>query len=523
MKVHAPTWVQRNVSPIANRLFGTVFVRREALHWAVNFVADKLNHYQAEMLRSILVRFEIIQYKFKDLKLDELRPYHFSKVVDKLQLHQVCQMFAEKCDLPDFILNVHPAIIGIKPFNEVKLDQPLKAIEPIEHDKTGQNVVQERLLKQAREMALSLDPTAKEVLEYRENKLDDMGADVSAKIAAFFMDVPVAYLKVRMITVKGDRLAENAEMIVQTVGRYQQLAEKFSFDSKEMVADEKYLYHKMFELVFLAEKPDALLLYFLRKLKDARTEGARESRIFDEIRFLLAPLAERLGLIYLADDYRDQFMRVNYPKTYADINELVCNRFKMRDYAEIKNYLSGYVKQLRAFFERWMGPVGKGLVIKFRAKSPYSIWNKTELRKERSFNELQDILGIKIITDDITNIEMLKARLLERNNYFQLGKNGIREDLRPVDLEATWRGVKMQGQNEDEMAVEIQIEDENIHWNNMYGKVATWWYNLQKELGGIVQVLGRVEPHDTFKINYNDNFYRIRDFCVTAIAKFSNR
>jgi len=243
--------------------------------------------------------------------------------------------------------------------------------------------------------------------------------------------------------------------------------------------------------------------------------------VFDEVRFILAPLAERIGLVFLADDFRDQYLRLTNPVKYKQVEDKIRERFGGITYKSAKLFLELYVDSLIDYF------AGKGvnidnLNIYFRVKSPFSSYEKVEEREEgHTYENLMDIFGIKIVyksaltrEQDLRTADSIES-LLTRGEIFAPIKGKSKRLLDGQKSE--WQGIKLVGHNafgHPLVPIEIQIMTEEMNVANMHGKVAHWWYKLTNlfKMLGVEQVLDTSEPDWAITANPETNFARLRHY-----------
>ena len=510
--------MQRRISPIATRLFSVAFLGRHQIASGIRALAGSFKDERANIhLRLALISQGIILQDYRAVPLDKIEHYHLSKTVTARDLSRAAISFREQSGRQEFMSLVSGIITGqnieIKP-GEVDYKQIFSSAVKSRIDKLlDEKSLNATVLEKAFELASRQGPTNRDTLIYRMQKMSDIGGNVQAIIAALFMDRPAEAAHELFRQSNGEFLGERSEPVYARIREYQDLLGGFSFDGLEMMKDENYLAKKMAELVKRSQNPQALLLFFLHKLNEARQAQDFTAPIFGEIRYLYAPLAERMSLVFLADDFRDQFLRLSQPEKYAAINQKVFARIKM-SYADAKIFLSLYTRKLFGYLQKELAADSQELIMKFRVKSPYSLWNKVEVRREYSFDGLKDILGIKIICETNEAMEAVMRCLVKNNRIFRFKEGGPKK--------GEWRGIKLVGEHES-LPIEIQIVTQAMNQENNWGKAASWIYNLEKDLQArnIKQVFRFKEPPEAITSSYVENYILIRDFCEPYLAGIS--
>ncbi|MBD5231537.1 MAG: bifunctional (p)ppGpp synthetase/guanosine-3',5'-bis(diphosphate) 3'-pyrophosphohydrolase [Bacteroidales bacterium] len=123
-------------------------------------------------------------------------------------------------------------------------------------------------------------------------------------------------------------------------------------------------------------------LHFMRREKQLKVAG--------ETLYVYAPLAERLGLFKMKEEFEDLTFRFREPEKYAEITNLVEQGMDHRD-----EVVEEFVAPLR----RQLDEAGFSYTIKARVKSAYSIWRKMQ-KKNVGFHDIYDIYAVRIVFDN---------------------------------------------------------------------------------------------------------------------------
>lgn len=547
------TWVQRNISPIATRAFaGVGFTNRNHVAAGIRKVAAQLDEADQVRLWNALIspfflyttadalnkplEFGIVQGNALDVNPKKVVGHHLNKTLTQRRLTRAAERFFLDSGREDLMLMLpeifrgeveagvgRSAMRSLVNFQRLLSSRIPDILQNLPTSEVFNPAWHARILERAFVFASMLNHISRNELLYHLEKVARIGGDIHSLIASLFMHIPTTRLQASFEKIKEHPefgpLYVYRDSICDIIGRSQRLYISFRFDPRQLTSDENYIEKKMSELVRGAGTAQSLLLFLLEKLNEARRVDQADTPIFDEIRFVYAPLAERLGLIFLADDLRDQFMRVSHPDKYQEILDMVKRRFSL-GYEAAKIFLGTYVRGItRELVRHGINP--SGLTIKYRVKSPFSIFNKVEVREEYTYDNIKDVFGIKIICSSNSAEDLRRiAKIISGMDFFRLASGGIKVSLLEMTDDGEWRGIKLEGKSvgtSPSVPIEIQIMTEEMNHANTHGKVASWVYNLSKELEGINQVFTKQEPHEVVTGDYFKNFIQLLNFWTLPI------
>ncbi len=128
-------------------------------------------------------------------------------------------------------------------------------------------------------------------------------------------------------------------------------------------------------------------LFDLRNLRNYKPE--KQKKIISEVNYIYIPIAHRLGLYTIKEEFEDIIMQ----HEHADI------------YKEISKKLQATKSKRNVFIQDFAEPIRKELIrqgfdceIKGRPKSIHSIWNKMK-KQHLKFEEVYDLFAIRIISN----------------------------------------------------------------------------------------------------------------------------
>jgi len=190
----------------------------------------------------------------------------------------------------------------------------------------------------------------------------------------------------------------------------------------------------------------------------------KQLEISHETISLYAPLAQRLGIFQLKSELEDLSFKYLFPDEYQSLLAKVQLRYAMRE---------KLLKDFQTEMERHLAGSNVPHRVLSRAKNLYSIYRKM-LRQEKPFEEIQDALGVRIITDSVINCYALlgtvhsvfKPVAGSFTDYIAVPKMNLYQSLHTSVMAGTGE------------IIEIQIRTEEMHRTSEYGIAAHWRYKL---------------------------------------------
>jgi len=182
-----------------------------------------------------------------------------------------------------------------------------------------------------------------------------------------------------------DRFGKEVKLIVEGVTKLG----KFSFSSKEERQAENF--RKL--IVAIAEDVRTVLVKLADRLHNMRTldhmPAHKQADIAKETLEIYAPLANRFGLGQMKWELEDLGLRYLHPEDYCDIQKLVADSRADREYL-----INQVVERMRSELDA--REIKADIV--GRPKHLFGIWKKMK-RQQKTFEELYDILAIRVIID----------------------------------------------------------------------------------------------------------------------------
>ncbi len=179
---------------------------------------------------------------------------------------------------------------------------------------------------------------------------------------------------------------------------------------------------------------------------------------------LYAPLSQRLGIFSLKSELEDLSFKYLYPEEYEMLSAKIQLRYFKREkiLEDFKNELEEILKSSSISYR-----------LIYRAKNIYSIYRKMQ-KQNKPFEEIEDALGVRIITDTVVNCYVLlgivhshfKPLVNSFTDYIAMPKKNLYQSLHTTVMSKSGE------------PIEIQIRTEDMHKTCEYGIAAHWRYKL---------------------------------------------
>ncbi|MDE2039072.1 MAG: bifunctional (p)ppGpp synthetase/guanosine-3',5'-bis(diphosphate) 3'-pyrophosphohydrolase [Elusimicrobia bacterium] len=203
-------------------------------------------------------------------------------------------------------------------------------------------------------------------------------------------------------------------------------------------------------------------LHNMRTLSYLRED--KRKRIAYETVSLYAPLAHRLGMFKLKSQLDDLAFMFLEPEAYEDLSRKVSAQLAAREVT---------LARFKQDIEKVLANTAIPRRILARTKSLYSIYMKMQ-RQDKPFEEIQDALGVRIITDTIANCYALLG--IVHTQFKPVA--GSFTDYISIPKMNLYRSLHTTVMGPDGELVEIQIRTEEMHRTAEYGIAAHWRYKI---------------------------------------------
>lgn len=219
-------------------------------------------------------------------------------------------------------------------------------------------------------------------------------------------------------------------------------------------------------IIAMAKDVRVLMIKLADRLHNARTwryvapeSSARKAKETLEI---YAALAHRLGLNTIKWELEDLSFAALWPKVYAEIVRLVGERTPQRQKI-VANLTEQVDKELRSVKIR--------ATVTGRSKHYYSIYQKMQ-EQDKEFNEIYDLLGIRVLVDSVRDCYAVLGALHARwspipgrfKDFIAMPKFNMYQSLHTTVIGPGGK------------RVEIQIRTHEMHHRAEYGVAAHWVY-----------------------------------------------
>jgi guanosine-3',5'-bis(diphosphate) 3'-pyrophosphohydrolase len=233
----------------------------------------------------------------------------------------------------------------------------------------------------------------------------------------------------------------------------------------------------------------------------------KQEKIASETLYVYAPLAHRLGLQSIKHELEDISFKILFNKQNKEIQEQVTltNPNRLKQIEESINIITTLLEDNSISAN-----------VSGRPKHNYSIYKKI-VNNGLSFNEINDLIGIRIITDDVKNCYTILG-LIHANfqpvlgrfkDFISMPKFNLYQSLHTTVL--TPLGQKM----------EIQIRTHEMHYRAEYGVAAHWKYkekpsnDLTKWTNELSSISNEYPDPNEFLQHMKLDLYENEVFCLT--------
>ncbi|MBI2362607.1 MAG: bifunctional (p)ppGpp synthetase/guanosine-3',5'-bis(diphosphate) 3'-pyrophosphohydrolase [Elusimicrobia bacterium] len=221
-------------------------------------------------------------------------------------------------------------------------------------------------------------------------------------------------------------------------------------------------------LLATAQDIRIILIKLADRLHNMKTlnflDREKQERIARETVSLYAPLAHRLGMFRLKSELEDLAFMYIHPAEHAALEAEVREMTAGRDAA---------LERFKASLEKKLADTHIPHRVLARSKSLWSIYQKMQ-RQKKSFVEIQDGMGVRLITDTVANCYALLGLVHTEfkpvagsfTDYISVPKLNLYQSLHTTVMSP-------QGD-----LIEIQLRTEEMHRTAEFGIAAHWRYKL---------------------------------------------
>ena len=233
----------------------------------------------------------------------------------------------------------------------------------------------------------------------------------------------------------------------------------------------------------------------------------KQEKIASETLYVYAPLAHRLGLQSIKHVLEDVSFRILHANQDAEIRDMITEANPDR-----VSQIDESIKIIKTL----LSDNSMSAEVYGRPKHNYSIYKKI-VNNGLSFNEINDLIGIRITTDDVKNCYTILG-LIHANfqpvlgrfkDFISMPKFNLYQSLHTTVL--TENGTKM----------EIQIRTHDMHYRAEYGVAAHWKYkekpqnDVQKWASDLSDLTAEYPDPNEFLNHMKLDLYEDEVFCLT--------
>jgi len=193
----------------------------------------------------------------------------------------------------------------------------------------------------------------------------------------------------------------------------------------------------------------------------------KQERIAAETMALYAPLAHRLGMFKLKGELEDLAFMHLHPEEYGELAKGVEATLAGRERG---------LAETSAAIEKVLAGTSIPCRILARTKTLWSIYGKMQ-RQEKPFEEIQDALGVRLITDTVANCYAVLGII---HTHFKPVAGSFTDYISTPKLNL-YRSLHTTIVSPTGELVEIQIRTEEMHRSSEYGIAAHWRYKTGEQ------------------------------------------
>ncbi len=297
--------------------------------------------------------------------------------------------------------------------------------------------------------------------------LAELQLDLPTLAAGFLHDVledtPIS--KEIVLREFGEEITNLVEGVtkISSLEQIHKTQEELALGAEELSRQAEY-WRKM--LIATAQDIRVILLKLCDRYHNMETlqhlSPEKRKRIAEETLTLYAPLAQRLGMYKLKSKLEDLSFKYLEPENYETLN------LKLKEQrVQEEEFLKNYVEKIETVLK------GNSIPYKIsaRPKNIYSIYRKM-LKQNKPFEEIQDLIGVRLITDTIENCYALLG--IVHTHFFPLPNTFT--DYIAFPKTNFYQSLHTTIKLSEKEIVEVQIRTEEMHEVCEYGIASHWKY-----------------------------------------------
>jgi GTP pyrophosphokinase len=319
-------------------------------------------------------------------------------------------------------------------------------------------------------------------------------------------DIPDSIKKVQ-IKELGKKFGTEIGFLVERISKLGRIHYSLSVSTKEkknITRDKIENLRKMFLalagdlrviIVELVSRLDGLnLLHYLPEER-RRTSSLETLKIF-------VPVASRLGLSEIRRNLEDVSFSYLFPEKFKWVKENTKSQYEERE-----RYLKKFIPHLEKILTKERV---KFIDINYRAKSYWSTYKKL-LKRNMNFDEIYDLIALRIITTDIETCYRVLGII---HKYFKPISERIKDYIAKPKLNG-YRSLHTTVFSNEDKITEIQIRTEEMQKESEYGVCTHWAYKENIDLIKNKDYLELANKIPDFWKSFKISFFANKVFCFT--------
>ena len=239
----------------------------------------------------------------------------------------------------------------------------------------------------------------------------------------------------------------------------------------------------------------------------------KRQRIARETLEIYAALAERIGMRRMKEDLQD----LAFKELFPEARESIIKRLEF-----LRKQGGNQVERVEQILQELATAGGlKPLRIYGREKKPYSIWKKME-SKGVAFEQLADIVGVRVITDSVADCYHMLGLIHEK--YHTIA--GHFKDFISTPKVNGYQSIHTSVIGPQQQRLEVQIRSKDMHEIAEYGIAAHWGYKQGESKANtegkqyrwvreLLEIMEQSEGAEEFLENTKLEMYHDQVFCFT--------
>ena len=233
----------------------------------------------------------------------------------------------------------------------------------------------------------------------------------------------------------------------------------------------------------------------------------KQEKIANETLYVYAPLAHRLGLQNIKHTLEDTSFEILFKKQNIEIEKLI---------EKTSPHRNSEIKKITEILSKLLGDNSISADVVGRPKHNYSIYKKI-INSGLSFHEINDLIGVRIITDDVKSCYSILG-LVHANFQPVLGRF---KDFISMPKFNLYQSLHTTVLTSDGNKVEIQIRTREMHYRAEFGVAAHWKYkekpsnDLSEWTSELNNISAEYPDPNEFLQHMKLDLYEDEIFCLT--------